>query len=187
MYLAALATGAALRGDNAGFEAYAGSLNGPTDSNTSDLTDAITSAYGDDVGTAFDGLWRSEGHIPAFVAYTKAVAANDTAAADAAKTNLAAYAKTVGTTLSSVNSNLPADAVEMAVTHHAETLIAVIDAQKAGDQTAVYTNLRTAYAHMNDLAETLAGATAAELPEKFDGDASSDAVSLAGRPDVPAP
>jgi len=178
VYLAALTSGAALRSDMSQFEAYAAALNGETDSNTADLTDAITSAYGEEVGTAFDGLWRSEDHIPAFVAYTQAVAANDTAAADQAVADLTAYAKTVGTTLNSVNSNLPAAAVEDAVTHHAETLIAVIDAQKAGDQTAVYTNLRTAYAQMNDLAETLAGATAAKFPEKFDGDASSPAADL---------
>ena len=49
VYLAALATGAALRGDNAAFEAYANALNGPTDSNSSDLVDAITAAYGDEV------------------------------------------------------------------------------------------------------------------------------------------
>jgi hypothetical protein len=46
VYLAALATGSALRGDTKGFEAYAAALNGPTNSNTSDLVDAVTSAYG---------------------------------------------------------------------------------------------------------------------------------------------
>ena len=187
VYLAALATGAALRGDNAQFDAYAGALNGPTDSNTADLTAAITSAYGEEVGTAFDGLWRSEGHIPAFVAYTKAVAANDTAGADKAVADLTAYAKTVGTTLNSVNSNLPAAAVEEAITHHATTLIAVIDAQKAGDQTAVYTNLRTAYAHMNDLAESLAVATAIEFPEQVRRRRVVSGRSLALRLDVAAP
>ena len=92
VYLASLATGAALRGDTKGFEAYAAALNGPTNSNTSDLVAAIGSAYGPDVQKAFDGLWRSEGHIPAFVAYTQAVAANNTAAANKAIADLNAYA-----------------------------------------------------------------------------------------------
>ncbi|MGQ0431639.1 MAG: hypothetical protein ACT452_04435 [Microthrixaceae bacterium] len=178
VYLAALATGAALRGDAAGFEAYATSLNGPTDSNTADLVDAITSAYGDEVGTAFDGLWRSDGHIPAVVAYTQAVAADDTVAADKAVADLLAYATTFGTTLSSVNPDLPADAVEEGVTMHITTLKTVIDAQKAGDQPKVYASLREAYGHMGAFAEALAGATAAQFPDKFDGDASSPAAGL---------
>jgi len=178
VYLAALATGSALRGDTAGFEAYAAALNGPTNSNTADLTAAITSAYGDDVGRAFDGLWRSDGHIPAFVAYTQAVAAGDQAGADAAVTDLTAYAETFGTTLHSVNEHLPADAVEEMVTMHITSLKAVVDAQKAGDQPAVYTALREAYGHMGDMATVLAAATAEKLPDAFDGDAESPAAGL---------
>src|SRR5205807_2331436 len=79
VYLAAEATGAALRGDTKAFSAYAAALNGPTNSNTSDVVDAITSVYGSEVGKAFDGLWRSNGHIPAFVAYTQAAAQDDIA------------------------------------------------------------------------------------------------------------
>lgn len=178
VYTAALATGAALRGDTAGFNSWATALNGPTDSNTSDLVDAVRSAYGDEVGTAFDGLWRSEGHIPAFVAYTQATAKNDTAGKDKAVADLMAYAKTFGETMNQVNDNLPAAAVEEGIKMHATSLIAVIDAQKAGNQTAVYSNLRTAYGHMNGLAKTLAGATVAKFPNKFEGDSSSKASEL---------
>lgn len=178
VYLAALATGSALRGDTAGFGAYAAALNGPTNSNTADLTAAITSAYGEETGKAFDGLWRSEGHIPAFVAYTQATAAGDKAAQDKAVANLTAYAKTVGETLNKVNENLPAAAVTDMVTEHATTLIEVINAQKAGDQPKVYASLRTAYGHMGMMAEALAGATAKKFPAKFDGDASSKAATL---------
>ncbi len=178
IYLAALATGSALRGDTTGFEAYAGALNGPTKSNTADLTAAVGSAYGPEVGKAFEGLWRSEGHIPGVVAYTQAIAANDQAKADKAVSALLAYAKTFGTTMNSVNSNLPAAAVEEGVKMHITTLKAVIDAQKAGDQTKVYSSLREAYGHMGGFAETLAGATAKKFPEKFEGDASSPAAGL---------
>ena len=178
VYLAALATGAALRGDDAGFEAFATALNGPEDSNTADLVDGITAAYGEEVGTAFDGLWRSEGHIPAVVAYTQAVAADDQAAADAAVEDLLAYAETFGETLNSVNENLPADAVAEGVTGHITTLKDVIDAQKAGDQPRVYSSLRTAYHHMGELAATLAGATAQKFPDQFTGDPASPAAGL---------
>ena len=178
VYLAALATGAALRGDTAAFEANAAALNGPSNSNSSDLIDAVTSAYGDDVGKAFDGLWRSEDHIPAFVAYTQATAGNDQAGKDAAVKRLTSYAKTFGETLHSVNENLPADVVEGAITSHATTLLKVIDAQKAGDQPTVYQSLREAYHHMDMTAAALAGGTAAKLPDKFDGDADAPAAAL---------
>jgi hypothetical protein len=178
VYLASEATGAALRGDMAGFDQWAGALNGQTDSNTADLTAAITSAYGQDVGTAFDGLWRSENHIPQFVAYTQAAAKGDDAGKQAAVDKLTAYAKTFGETLHSVNENLPADAVTQDITMHATTLIAVIDAQKSGDEAAVYATLEPAYAHMAGTAKVLAEATAKKFPEKFDGDAASPAADL---------
>ncbi len=178
VYLASKATGAALRGDMTGFNEWAGALNGPADSNTADLTAAVTSAYGKDVGTAFDGLWRSEDHIPQFVAYTQATATGDTAGQQAAVDKLTAYAKTFGDTLHSVNSNLPADAVTQDITMHATTLIAVINAQKAGDGAAVYKALEEAYTHMNGTAKVLAVATAQKFPEKFDGDAASPASEL---------
>ena len=178
VYLAALATGSALRGDTAGFNAWATALNGPTDSNSADIIEAVRSAYGDEVGTAFDGLWRAEGHIPAFVAYTQAVAKNDTAGKDKAVQDLLGYAKSFGETMNQVNDNLPAAAVEEGIKMHATTLIAVIDAQKAGNQSAVYTNLREAYHHMDEFAKTLAGATVAKFPGKFEGDSSSKASDL---------
>ncbi len=178
VYLAALATGSALRGDTQGFEAYAAALNGPSNSNTADLTAAITSAYGADVGKAFDGLWRSEGHIPAFVAYTQAIAVGNRAGADKAVADLTAYAKTVGTTLNQVNANLPAGPVEEMVKMHITSLKAVVDAQKAGDQAKVYTSLREAYGHMGEMATVLADATAKKFPERFDGNASSQAATL---------
>ncbi|HEX2054513.1 MAG TPA: hypothetical protein VHJ78_12415 [Actinomycetota bacterium] len=178
VYLAALATGSALRGDTAGFNAWAAALNGETDSNSADVVAAVRSAYGDDVGSAFDGLWRSENHIPAFVRYTESIAKNDRAGADRAVADLTAYAKSFGETMNQVNDNLPAAAVEEGITMHAETLIAVIDAQKAGDQTAVYSGLREAYHHMDELAATLAGATVQKFPKKFEGDPSSKASEL---------
>ena len=178
VYLAALATGAALRGDSAGFEQFAGALNGPANSNTADLVAAIGSAYGPDVQKAFDGLWRSDKHIPQFVAYTQATAKDDKAGQDAAVTQLKAYAKEFGATINSVNDKLPADVVENAIVEHATELIAVINAQKAGDQPAVYSALRSAYGHMAHTATALAGGTVARFPDKFDGAVDSKASDL---------
>ena len=166
VYLASKATAAALRGDTAGFNMWAGALNGPADSNSADLTAAITSAYGKEVGTAFDGLWRSQNHIPQFVAYTQAVAKGDEAGKKAALDALTAYAKTFGTTLNQVNSNLPADAVTQDITMHATTLTAVIDAQKAGTPDEAKLT-RAAVAHMEGTADVLAAATVKKFPSKF--------------------
>lgn len=178
VYLAALATGSALRGDESGFNAYATALNGESDSNTSELVDAISSIYGEETGTAFDGLWRSEGHIPAVVAYTQAIAKNDTTGADKAVKDLLAYAKTFGETMNAVNENLPAAAVEEGVTHHVTTLKTVIDAQKAKNPQQTYASLRLAYKHMADFATTLTGATAKKFPEAIEGDANSQEAGL---------
>jgi hypothetical protein len=176
--LAAGATGAALRGDTAAFEAYAAALNGETDSNTADLVGAISSVYGEETGTAFDGLWRSEGHIPAVVAYTQAVAKGDAAGAQKAVDDLLAYADTFGETMHTVNENLPAAAVTEGVTMHITTLKAVIDAQKAKDQAKGFTSLRLAYKHMSEFATTLADATAAKFPEVVKGEATSKSAGL---------
>ena len=178
VYLAALATGSALRGDEAGFNAYATALNGESDSNTSELVDAISSIYGAETGTAFDGLWRSEGHIPAVVAYTQAVAKDDKPAADKAVSDLLAYAKTFGETMNTVNENLPAAAVEEGVKHHVTTLKTVIDAQKAKNPAQTYSSLQVAYGHMSEFATTLTGATAKKFPDKVEGDAASKAAGL---------
>ena len=167
VFLATSATGAALGGRQAQFEAAATALNGPTNSNSADVVGAITSVYGNDVGKAFDGLWRSNGHIPAVVAYTQGIAANDKAKSDKAVADLLAYAKTFGTTMNQVNGNLPADAVEEAIKGHATTLKAVIDAQKAGDAAQTATLLREAVRHMSMTADTLSEATVKQLPEKF--------------------
>jgi hypothetical protein len=92
VFLAASATGGALGGRTPEFTAAANALNGATGSNTADLVAAVTSVYGDAVGKAFDGLWRSNGHIPAFVAYTQAVAAGDKTKQDKALADLTGYA-----------------------------------------------------------------------------------------------
>jgi hypothetical protein len=136
------------------------------DSNTSTLVSAIGSVYGSDVQTAFDGLWRSEKHIPAFVTYTQAVAKGDAAAAKKAIDDLTAYATTFGETLHTVNPHLAAAAVTQDIVMHATSLTAVIDAQKAADP-KIAALLRTAVAHMYGTASLLADATVQQFPAKF--------------------
>ncbi|MGH7718775.1 MAG: hypothetical protein ACREON_08030 [Gemmatimonadaceae bacterium] len=161
VYLAAGATGAALGGRNAEFQAAASGL----DANSVDLSKAIGSVYGNDAGTAFLALWRK--HIGFVVDYTTGVATNDAAKKTKAVNDLVQYTQDFGAFLSSANPNLPKAAVADLVKTHALTLKDVIDAQGAKDQTRAYTAMRTAAGHMRMIADPLAEAIAKQFPEKF--------------------
>ena len=139
--LAAGATNAALDGRTPDFEAAAAAL----DENSVDLTSAITAVYGEEAGASFLEQWRE--HIGFFVDYTVATAGSDSAGQQAAMDDLTSYTTSFAEFLAGA-TELPADALEANLQEHVTGLIAVIDAQAAGDETAHYTNLRAAYAHM---------------------------------------
>jgi hypothetical protein len=159
--LAAAATGAALQGRQADFEAAAGTL----DANSVDISKAIGSVYGAEAGEAFLGLWRS--HIGMVVDYTVASASKDKAKQDKAVGDLMQYAKDFAVFLNSASPALQEEAVIGLVKHHAVTLKQVIDAQAAGNSAAAFSALRMAYGHMAAIAEALADAIAKQFPEKF--------------------
>ena len=121
--------------------------------------------YGQGAGTAFLELWRK--HIGFFVDYTNGVAKKDKAAQDKAVKDLMGYAEDFGAFLASANPNLPKDVVAGLVRDHAVGLKAVVDAQAAGDWPSAYAKLREAAAHMQMIADPLAGAIAKQFPEKF--------------------
>jgi hypothetical protein len=162
-YVAARATGAAIGGRTAEFQAAASSL----DSNSLDLAAAVGSVYGPDAQQGFLVGWRN--HIGFFVDYTTGVATKDQAKQDKAVNDLVNYADAFGTFLSQANPNLPKDAVTNLVKDHILTLKSVVDAQAAGDQPRVYSELRKAYAHMTMIADPLAAAIVKQFPEKFGG------------------
>ena len=101
VYLAARATGAALAGQTAAFEAAAESL----DNNSIDLSRAIGMAYGPEAEAAFLPIWRS--HIGMVVEYTQGLAADDTAKQDKAVGDLLQYTQDFSAFLASANENLP--------------------------------------------------------------------------------
>jgi hypothetical protein len=164
VYLAAAATGAALGGRTAEFNAAAEALNGKGKSNSSDIIGAIGSAYGSAAGAAFDPLWRK--HIGFVVDYTTGLATKDKAKQDKAVADLLAYTKEFGAFINSANG-LPTETVAKLVESHILSLKAVIDAQAAGDTAGVYTKLREAAGHMSMIADPLAEATVKKFPEKF--------------------
>ena len=170
VYLAARATGAALNGQQAGFEAAAASL----DMNSVDLSRAIGAAYGPEAEAAFLPLWRA--HIGMVVEYTQGLATDDAAKQTKAVSDLVGYTEDFGAFLSAANPNLPKETVASLVKDHVLSLKVVIDAQKARDQAGVYDGLRMAIGHMGHIADPLAGAIAKQFPDRFPGEAMTSAV-----------
>ena len=162
VYLAGIAIS---NGVNAGldskeFKAAADTL----DQNSVALSESIGSVYGDEAAEGFLALWRE--HIGFFVDYTKARAEGDEAAADKAKADLDTYRTTFGSFIANANPELTADAVAEELKPHVESVFATIDAavEKSPE---TFSLLREAAGHMPGTAEVLAGAIAAQMPDKF--------------------
>jgi hypothetical protein len=172
--LAAGATGAALGGRSAEFEAAAQAL----DANSVALSRAIGSVYGADAEKAFLPLWRR--HIGFVVDYTTGVATGDQAKQARAVDDLVAYTQDFGAFLSAANPNLPKTVVADLVKHHVVTLKDVVDAQAAKDHARAYEALRAATAHMSMIADPLAGAIVKQFPDRFSGRVDAPAASLRG-------
>ena len=156
-----MATGSALGGRTAEFDAAAGAV----DANSIDIAKAIGSVYGADAEKAFLPLWRK--HIVFVVDYTTGLATKDKAKQDKAVADLIRYADDFGAFLSSANPNLPKSAVADLVKGHILTLKDVVDAQAAKEWPKVYSNLRLATSHMAMIADPLGMAIAKQFPEKY--------------------
>ena len=159
--LAAMATGSALGGRTAEFNAAANAVDG----NSIDISKAIGSVYGPDAEKAFLPLWRK--HIGFVVDYTTGLAAKDKAKQDKAVKDLIGYADDFGAFLSAANPNLPKSTVAELVKGHILTLKDVVDAQAAKDWPKVYSDLRLAAGHMAMIADPLGMAIAKQFPERF--------------------
>jgi len=161
IYLAAGATGAALGGRQAEFQAAAAALDG----NSQDIANAIGAVYGADAGTAFLGLWRR--HIGFVVDYTTGLATKDTTKQTQAVHALLGYTQEFAAFLAGANPNLPKDAVAELVKTHILTLKDVIDAQAAKDPQKAWAALRMAGMHMSMIANPLADAIVKQFPGRF--------------------
>lgn len=170
VFFAGAAVNEALQGNTPGFEAAAGAL----DENSVALSEAVGSVYGAEAGEAFLGLWRS--HIGMFVDYTTATAAGDKAAQDKAVADLTGYADDFAVFLSGANPDLPKETVQQLVLEHVVSTKDAVDALASGDAAKGFTELREAIGHMHMLGDPLAGAIAAQFPDKF-GDDTSEAAS----------
>jgi len=160
--IVAFATGAALSGNDAGFQAAAKTL----DTNTVGLGNAIGSVYGDAAKATFLELWRK--HIGFFVSYTHATAKADKAGQDKAVADLDGYRKDFDAFLTGANPNLPKGAVAELLIPHVTGIAGFVQAQNAKDPSS-FDKAETAANHSQKIADPLAEAIAKQFPDKFAG------------------
>ena len=168
LYLATAATGAALTGNTAAFNAYGTALN----NNGTDLGAAVGSVYGTDAQNQFNAIWSA--HNADFVEYTQGVAAGDSAKqADAVNKLTNTYIPQFAAFLSGA-TGVPTATLSSLLGDHITTTKAVVDAQAADAKastatsaTAVATADRMAAQHMEMIGDPLAKAIVASQPAKF--------------------
>jgi hypothetical protein len=133
--------------------------------NTDALVGAITSIYGEAAGDAVDQQWRN--HIAFIVDYARALATNDSAAADLADGQLEQYAADFSALLAGA-IELPDDVVAGLIIEHVDQLkqVASFDAADFGD---AYPAIRATYDHMFMIGDGLAGGITSQFPRKFRG------------------
>ncbi len=161
LYLASFATSAALGGRNDEFAAAGTALN----TNGTDLGAAIGGLYGDAAKDQWNKIWSA--HNGYFVDYTTGVATKDQAKIDKAVKDLTTeYVPQFAEFLAGA-TGLPKDALVSLLTDHVLTTKAIVDAQGAKDFAAAAAADRTAAQHMEMIADPLAAAIVAKLPDKF--------------------
>ena len=133
--------------------------------NTKDLADSIALVYGADAGAAFGNLWRT--HINAYLDYIDGVKAKNEAEKQRTLRVIRSYGPQFGAFIASANNQLSADAVADLIHHHSEALIGQINAFAAKDYPRAFSTVREAYGHMFTVGDGLAGAIAAQFPDRF--------------------
>jgi hypothetical protein len=137
----------------ADFPAAAGAL----DQNTRELTAIFESVFGAEGARAFEALWAD--HIDAFVEYTQALAKQDEAGQDAAKSRLTQFNDHFASFLStSTQGRLGTAALADAFVMHEDMLLQQINAYAEADYSTAYEVSYEAYQHMFALAEQAATA-----------------------------
>src|SRR5439155_4607561 len=166
------AVDAALGGRTAEFTAYGDILN----TNGTDIGALIGQVYGADAQTKFNGIWSA--HNADFVEYTQGLAAKDMAKQTDAVNKLTTVYIPQFSALIAGATGLPTATVTDLTTMHITTTKAVVDdiAAKSYDKAA--TDLRTATAHMQKLADPVAEAIAAQHPDTFPGDPKNKGVDF---------
>lgn len=133
--------------------------------NTSDLSKAIASVYGEAAAAAFTPIWTS--HITYLVDYVKATAAKDENAKKAAVAKLDSYRVEQAKFFADANKYFVQADIEAGLKKHIDHLLTVFDHYVQKDYTFTYANTDMAYEHMFDTAMALTEGISQQYPEQF--------------------
>ena len=132
--------------------------------NAKQIADAVAGFYGKDAGTAMLDLLA--GHWGGVKALTDAGKARDQAGSARAMQDLAANGAAIAKFLAGANPNLPEDAVRGLLTAHVAHHQAQVGEIMRGDMAAEAKTWTAMKAHMDTLADALAGGIAKQFPAK---------------------
>ena len=133
--------------------------------NATAIAAAIEPFYG---AAAKDTLFKLlVGHYGGIKGFLDASVSKDQAKQNKAMEDILANADAIATFLSGANPNLPKDAVMGLLQAHAGHHVTQIQQLIAGDYKDELQNWNDMVAHMNQIADALAGAIAKQFPEKF--------------------
>jgi len=132
--------------------------------NARQIADAVGGFYGKPAGDQMMTLLA--GHWGAVKGLTDARAHNDSAAADTAMSNLTANAGEIAKFLAGANPNLPEDTVRGMLLAHGAHHSQQINQIMAGDHKGEAESWKAMQAHMDTVADALAGAIAKQFPAK---------------------
>jgi hypothetical protein len=147
-------------GDKAGAKAAADAVV----ANAKEISHAVAGFYGDAAGDGMMNLLA--GHWGAVKAMTDARAKNDKAGADKAMSDLVANAGEIAKFLAGANPNLPEDTVRGLMLAHGAHHQKQIDLIMSGDTAGEAAEWTAMQAHMDMIADALAGAIAKQFPDK---------------------
>ena len=136
-------------------------LNSGLTANTVSLRDAFAHVYGNAAGKAFVPIWQQ--HIDALFDWSRAKAAGDVAAGDAALATLQQYRQDFGKFLTGANPKISGDAEAHALQLHLDQLTSFVGM----DYAQSFATERAAYSHMFEFGDDLARAIIAQFPEHY--------------------
>jgi hypothetical protein len=132
--------------------------------NAKDIAGAVAGFYGKAGGDQM--LTLLAGHWGAVKAMTDARAKDDKAGVDKAMADLTANASEIAKFLAGANPNLPEDTVRGLLLAHGAHHSSQINLIMSGDTAGEATEWTAMQAHMDMIADALAGAIAKQFPEK---------------------
>ncbi len=133
--------------------------------NSQDMVQAIAGVYGNGPAGAFQGAWNQ--HVAVYLAYIDAVQNHDEVAREQQINALNDVADQLAQVLASADPKLSVSAVAAMLRAHSRALTDQVDAEAAGDYPRAVATVQDAYAHMFSIGDALAGAIAAQFPDRF--------------------